>query len=49
MNSNITGRPHGRYFGNVVKDVKNTAAGGEDRSEEIIRGPPYNPDTCYPM
>ena len=41
MNRNITGKLDGTCFWNVSKDVKNTAAGGEDRSKKVMTVPPY--------
>ena len=47
MNRNITGKPDGACFGNVLKDVKNTAAGGADGSNKVMTVPPYTRATCY--
>ena len=47
MNRNITGKPDGACFGNVLKDVKNTAAGGEDGSKKFMTISPHNQETCY--
>ena len=49
MNRNITGKPDEACFGNVLKDVKNKAAGGEDESKKVMTVLPYNQDTCYPL
>ena len=41
MNRNITGKPDGACFWNVLKDVKNTAVGGEDGSKKFMTISPY--------
>ena len=46
MNRNITGKPDGACFWNVLKYVKNTAAGGEDGSKKFMTISPYNQETC---
>ena len=49
MNRNITGKPDGACFWNVLKYVKKTAAGRKDRSKKVMTVPPYNQETCYPL
>ena len=49
MNRNMTGKPDGACFWNVLKDVKNTAAYGKDWTEKVMAPPPYNQETCYPL
>ena len=49
MNRNMTGKPDGACFWNVLKDVKNTAAYGKDWTEKVMAVPPYNQETCYPL
>ena len=49
MNRNITGKSDGACFGNVWKDVKNTAMGVEDGSKKVMTVPPYNQETFYPL
>ena len=49
MKRNITGKPDGACFGNVLKDVKNTATREEDGSKKVMTVPPYNQETFYPL
>ena len=49
MDRNITETPDGACFGNVLKDVKNTAAGGEDGSKKVMIVATNNQETCYPL